>query len=444
MVSMDITCHRLTWSRVASLLSRIHSSIVVTGHIVGTWLLSRHIPVGSSSVDAGVGCGAHCRHWTEVVIASCCSVARSLGELLAWRSRISFEHFTLLISRHRGHGVGSCSPVDNVARGSEGLEGAEVLLVTSTWLTSLLLLALASVLARPSHVGLGWRRTSRDDAKVVVIAGSNGSKAGAGHRLGLGGHHGTGEGQGCLGVACHCSCHSLSSCYHLGLAIPSCCSCCCLDLGGCCCCCCLSCCSCLDSSLAHSCCCCLVQCCHAELLVLLPTHNVRQILVWAGNDGGYPLVGQPCGISRPLDQDSPVSLSLALFLHLNMGPTQLSDGVDVGAASANDSADGVGRHTHFLALPHHFLPASISGRRLGSSPGSSLLVVLGGCLVSSLGQNLSLFSSAGASLARLFYETSFCSCLIILVFVSVTVSRVDERMTLNSAGNSWLAVSVTS
>ena len=37
------------------------------------------------------------------------------------------------------------------------------------------------------------------------------------------------------------------------------------------------------------------------------------------------------------------------------------DGVDVGAAAADDAADGVAGHADLLALPHHLLPTRRGG-----------------------------------------------------------------------------------
>ena len=65
------------------------------------------------------------------------------------------------------------------------------------------------------------------------------------------------------------------------------------------------------------------------------------------------------------------------------------DGVDVGAAAADDAADGVAGHADLLALPHHLLPTRRGGdsvcRCCWLCQGGQLLfpaaTALAGCLV---------------------------------------------------------------
>ena len=49
-----------------------------------------------------------------------------------------------------------------------------------------------------------------------------------------------------------------------------------------------------------------------------------------------------------LDSNCPVAGAIFLFVDLDVSTGDLSDGVDVAATTANDSADGRGRNRDFL------------------------------------------------------------------------------------------------
>ena len=52
-------------------------------------------------------------------------------------------------------------------------------------------------------------------------------------------------------------------------------------------------------------------------------------------------------MSSLLDYDNPVARSF-LLVDVDVSPGHLADGVDVGAAASNHTADGVRRHSHLL------------------------------------------------------------------------------------------------
>jgi len=122
----------------------------------------------------------------------------------------------------------------------------------------------------------------------------------------------------------------------------------------------------------------LVEVDRAQCLVLLPPHNLCQVLVRACYDGRYPGVSQAGSLGRPLDKDGTITLALALLLNLNMSTRELPDSINIGSSTTDYTADSVGRNTHFLALANNLFPASIWHNSLPSSSSSCLLIVSSG------------------------------------------------------------------
>lgn len=73
------------------------------------------------------------------------------------------------------------------------------------------------------------------------------------------------------------------------------------------------------------------------------------------------------GSHLTFDSNNTLSLSLALFLHLDMSSGGAADSIDIATTASYNSTDSIERYRHFLmserrvqVLPHDFLPAFFS------------------------------------------------------------------------------------